>query len=256
MLDALLALVDIAEAHPGAMPMLDGQPPQVIVIVPAERLPRRPLADPRPRPLTGGWIGAESDHARSARSGSARPSADHPPSAAPPGARAGSLVPPALATVAGESTPVDDATARWAACGHAEIRRLVLAPDGVVTDLGRTARVAGRDLRLRVALRDRWCRHPGCRVPALRCQAHHLVHWADGGATSLPNLFALCHRHHRLHHQWQAAGQLIVTGTPDGDLGFFNGAVHLGTTRPQPVHRLPRPDPPTEAGPDTRLGGG
>ena len=37
------------------------------------------------------------------------------------------------------------------------------------------------------------------------CQAHHLTHLADGGATSLTNLVLLCGHHHRvLHHTpWQ-----------------------------------------------------
>ena len=37
------------------------------------------------------------------------------------------------------------------------------------------------------------------------CHAHHLVHWADGGDTSLANLILLCGHHHRLIHAgpWQ-----------------------------------------------------
>jgi hypothetical protein len=36
-------------------------------------------------------------------------------------------------------------------------------------------------------------------------QAHHIVHWADGGPTSLDNLVLLCGEHHRaVHHSpWQ-----------------------------------------------------
>jgi hypothetical protein len=35
--------------------------------------------------------------------------------------------------------------------------------------------------------------------------AHHLVHWADGGATALGNLVLLCGHHHRTIHStpWQ-----------------------------------------------------
>jgi hypothetical protein len=46
-------------------------------------------------------------------------------------------------------------------------------------------------------------------------EAHHLIHWADGGATDLANLAALCPRHHSEHH----AGVFTLTGdptTPDG----------------------------------------
>ena len=74
----------------------------------------------------------------------------------------------------------------------------------------------------------------------MRCQVHHLTHWADGGRTRLADLYCLCPHHHRLYHQREAAGLLRVSGHPDGELHFWNGAVHLGTTRPQPVHRLPK----------------
>ncbi len=30
---------------------------------------------------------------------------------------------------------------------------------------------------------------------------HHIVHWADGGATRLDNLVLLCRHHHRLLHE-------------------------------------------------------
>ena len=46
---------------------------------------------------------------------------------------------------------------------------------------------------------DRSCRFPGC--TARRCDAHHVEHWVDGGATSLDNLMLLCRRHHRAVHE-------------------------------------------------------
>ena len=49
-------------------------------------------------------------------------------------------------------------------------------------------------LRRALDLRDQHCTHPGCDVPARWCDAHHIVHWADGGknrtsqpAPPLPN---------------------------------------------------------------------
>jgi 5-methylcytosine-specific restriction endonuclease McrA len=51
-----------------------------------------------------------------------------------------------------------------------------------------------------VAARDRRCRFPGCDRPQTWCDAHHVVHWARGGPTSLANLVLLCRRHHRLVH--------------------------------------------------------
>ncbi|HET8614325.1 MAG TPA: HNH endonuclease signature motif containing protein, partial [Actinomycetales bacterium] len=44
------------------------------------------------------------------------------------------------------------------------------------------------------------CRFPGCHRPPLMCHAHHLVHWADGGPTSMDNLILLCGHHPRLVH--------------------------------------------------------
>ena len=69
-------------------------------------------------------------------------------------------------------------------------------------------------LRRLVALRDQTCQHPGgCDQPASGCEAHHVVHRADGGATSLTNLKDYCWWHHHvLLHQlgW------TLTAHPDG----------------------------------------
>ena len=36
--------------------------------------------------------------------------------------------------------------------------------------------------------------------------AHHIIHWSNGGPTELPNLALLCGYHHRLthHSDWRA----------------------------------------------------
>ena len=51
-----------------------------------------------------------------------------------------------------------------------------------------------------VRARDRACTHPGCEVPARRCDLDHIRPWAAGGTTSLTNLTSLCQAHHRLKH--------------------------------------------------------
>jgi len=69
-------------------------------------------------------------------------------------------------------------------------------------------------LRRLVALRDQTCQYPGgCDQPAAGCEAHHVVHRADGGRTSLANLKHYCWWHHHvvLH---QLGWQLIAH--PDG----------------------------------------
>ena len=55
-----------------------------------------------------------------------------------------------------------------------------------------------------VKARDRHCRFPGCRRPAVNCDIDHLVPWPDG-PTSASNTAALCRRHHRIktHTNWQ-----------------------------------------------------
>jgi 5-methylcytosine-specific restriction endonuclease McrA len=50
-------------------------------------------------------------------------------------------------------------------------------------------------------LRDHRYRLPGCERPKAWCDAHHVVHWANGGPTSLSNLVLLCRRHHRMVHE-------------------------------------------------------
>ncbi|MCZ7530972.1 MAG: HNH endonuclease [Acidimicrobiia bacterium] len=55
-------------------------------------------------------------------------------------------------------------------------------------------------------MRDRGCAWPGCDRPPEWTDAHHIVHWANGGRTSLDNLALLCRTHHtKLHeHHWTA----------------------------------------------------
>lgn len=54
-------------------------------------------------------------------------------------------------------------------------------------------------MRRALQARDRGCRFPGC--GSRFTDAHHIVHWADGGATELRNLVLLCLRHHRAVHE-------------------------------------------------------
>lgn len=72
-------------------------------------------------------------------------------------------------------------------------------PDGSALDVGRKTRTVPPAIRRALHARDTSCRFPGC--TARRCDAHHIVHWADGGPTSLSNLVLLCRRHHRLLHE-------------------------------------------------------
>jgi len=48
--------------------------------------------------------------------------------------------------------------------------------------------------------------------------AHHIVHWADGGETSMDNLVLLCRYHHRLVHE----GGFGLRALPGGKFEFTN----------------------------------
>ena len=89
--------------------------------------------------------------------------------------------------------------ARRIACDAAVTR--VIRDGGSTLDVGRAARTIPAAIRTALELRDRGCTHPGCDRPYRWCEAHHIVHWADGGPTSLANLRLLCIRHHHMRHE-------------------------------------------------------
>ncbi|WP_256789238.1 HNH endonuclease signature motif containing protein [Frankia sp. AvcI1] len=83
----------------------------------------------------------------------------------------------------------------------AEISRILLDPAGVPLDVGRSTRTVPAHLRRALAIRDQGCVFPGCDRPPSWCEAHHAIHWRDGGPTALHNLLLLCATHHRrVHH--------------------------------------------------------
>ena len=88
-------------------------------------------------------------------------------------------------------------------------------------DVGRRTPVVPASMRRAVVVRDRQCRFPGCDRPQSWCDAHHVVHWADGGSTSLSNLILLCRRHHRMVHGRFRLGMVEsrpVFFRPDGSI--------------------------------------
>ena len=69
-------------------------------------------------------------------------------------------------------------------------------------NLSRKHRLVQPALRRALEARDRGCRFPGCSHERW-LDAHHVVHWADGGETSLGNtllLCNLCRARHKLHY--------------------------------------------------------
>ncbi len=87
---------------------------------------------------------------------------------------------------------------------------------GSVLDVGRKTRTVPSPIRRALEVRDTGCRFPGC--TARRCDAHHVVHWADGGPTSLDNLMLLCRQHHRLLHE----GGYTVYSSAGGTFRFVS----------------------------------
>ncbi len=72
-------------------------------------------------------------------------------------------------------------------------------------DLGREIRLYNARQRLMLATRDGGCLWTGCDRPPEYCEAHHIDHWADGGATDCDRGVLLCRFHHlHLHNAgWQ-----------------------------------------------------
>lgn len=113
---------------------------------------------------------------------------------------------------------------RLLAC-DAEIIPAVLGSSGQILDVGRANRLVTAAIWLALILRDRHCAFPGCTRMPIACDAHHIVHWADGGPTSLDNLLMLCRHHHTVIHNtpWTVhidadTGQPVWTPPPQVDL--------------------------------------
>ena len=98
-----------------------------------------------------------------------------------------------------------------------------IAPNGAAgrsrpsLNLSRKHRLVQPALRRALEARDRGCRFPGCSHERW-LDAHHVVHWADGGETSLENTLLLCSSHHRLLHE----GGFAIRADANGEWQFQN----------------------------------
>lgn len=77
---------------------------------------------------------------------------------------------------------------------------VVEGKDGDPLNVGRKHRIVPPAVRRALHARDKQCRYPGC-THTRWLQPHHIIHWADGGESSLGNTLLLCSKHHRLHHE-------------------------------------------------------
>jgi hypothetical protein len=95
--------------------------------------------------------------------------------------------------------------ARHLAC-DSDLTPLTVDEHGVPLNEGRTKRIGPPHIRRAVVLRDQHCIFAGCTAPHYWCDLHHVLHWIDGGETSVENSGLLCQRHShvgppRLHHR-------------------------------------------------------
>jgi hypothetical protein len=90
-------------------------------------------------------------------------------------------------------------TVRGLAC-DSDLVVLVEDRHGEPLSVGRKTRVVPPAIHRALWTRDGGCRFPGCGRKRF-VEAHHIVHWATGGETSLANLILLCSAHHTLLHE-------------------------------------------------------
>lgn len=187
--DALLRIAGIAAAA-GDLPRAGGLRPVVAVTVPLHRLEAPGRAD-------GGAAAGPCS------------GPGHPPPGAEHLTRSGLTGQnqlPYFGASAQISAPdgtgqalISAGVARRITC-DSRVYRILLSPDGLPLDVGRTTRTIPHRIRAALALRDGGCVYPGCDKPPGWCEGHHATHWAAGGPTSLNNLALLCDHHHRVIH--------------------------------------------------------
>lgn len=113
----------------------------------------------------------------------------------------------------------------------------MLGSHGELLDLGTSVRLFTKAQTGALWLRDRHCNFPGCATPARWCDAHHVVHWADGGPIDLDNAALLCQRHHTIVHHDRLIARL--TGPP----GHRAAGENRRAASLQPSQGTPTPPP-------------
>jgi hypothetical protein len=115
------------------------------------------------------------------------------------------------------------------------IHRIVTDTSGAVLNVGRAQRTVTPAIWGALVIRDRNCRFPHCDRPAQACDAHHVVHWGEGGDTSLENMLLFCPKHHHLVHDKNYQVKLM----PDATVEVTKPDGTVITSRP-PNHSPPR----------------
>jgi hypothetical protein len=95
---------------------------------------------------------------------------------------------------------------------HGRIRSIITDNTGMPISYGRTRRLFTGPIRAMAKLLGHQCSHPGCNIPAERCQIDHLDEYANGtGQTSLTNAGLECSTHNRYKHRTKLTRTRIAT---------------------------------------------
>jgi hypothetical protein len=134
---------------------------------------------------------------------------------------------------------ISAARARWLAC-DGQVTRVVMGPEGMPLDYGRSLRLAPPHVRRAAEVRDGGCVFTGCGAPTFWCDVHHLLEWINGGETSLENSALLCERHSHLVSTTASgwSDDPMADGAPGAPTAPRSAPDHTAPARPS----LPRPD--------------
>jgi hypothetical protein len=113
--------------------------------------------------------------------------------------------------------PIARETARRIAC-EASLVTLVTS-QGEPVNIGRKSRLWTPAMTRAIKARDQHCQFPGF-TASRHLQIHHIVHWSDGGSTSIDNGVCLCSYHHTRLHEGGLRIQRVVSHTEYGDTAW------------------------------------
>jgi hypothetical protein len=104
-----------------------------------------------------------------------------------------------VTTLAGTPVPTSAADALlW----DADVRALLLDSNDNPLFMGRKVRLATREQRIAIAIRDGGCIFPGCDARPSSVQIHHDPPWEHGGTTDIDTLNSYCRStHHGIRHR-------------------------------------------------------
>lgn len=91
--------------------------------------------------------------------------------------------------------PIHPTDADILGCNAEIVAQIWSGPDTVLNQK-RTQRHHTPAQRRAILARDKGCKTPGCTIPAIYCDIHHITAWHLDGHTSETNAIAVCARHH------------------------------------------------------------